>query len=67
MRPGWTTTDIAPESPEDFDRIYTALSKDAQSISMAPGETFWAERFAMFTDRFGTPWMLNYTGSKAMG
>ena len=34
---------------------------------MAPMETFWAERFAMFTDRYGTPWMLNYTGSKAMG
>ena len=31
---------------------------------MEPCETFWADRFAMFTDRYGTPWMLNYTGSK---
>ena len=29
------------------------------------GETFWAERFAMFTDKFGTPWMINFAGSKA--
>ena len=36
-------------------------------VSMEPGETFWAERFGMFTDRYGTPWMLNYTGNKAMG
>jgi PhnB protein len=22
-------------------------------------ETFWAQRFGMLTDRFGTPWMIN--------
>ena len=32
---------------------------------MPVAETFWAERFTMFTDRFGTPWMLSYTGAKA--
>ena len=26
---------------------------------MPLGETFWAHRFAMLTDRFGTPWMIN--------
>jgi PhnB protein len=31
---------------------------------MEPAEVFWAERFAMFTDRFGTPWMLDFTGNK---
>jgi PhnB protein len=34
-------------------------------MPMPPGDTFWAERFAMFTDRFGTPWMLSFTGSRA--
>ena len=38
--------------------------RDAERISMAPAETFWAERFAMFTDKYGTPWMLNFTGNK---
>lgn len=57
---------IAPESVTEFDRIYAALSKDAENIAMEPAETFWAERFTMFRDRFGTPWMLNFTGSKEM-
>lgn len=58
---------IAPTSREEFDRIYAALTKDAQSVEMAPDETFWAERFAMFTDNYGTPWMLNYEGANAQG
>jgi PhnB protein len=56
---------IAPSSRKDFDRIYDALAKDAQAVEMAPDETFWAERFTMFTDRYGTPWMLNFEGNKA--
>jgi PhnB protein len=58
---------ISPASTQDFDRIWRELSQGARKVSMEPGETFWAERFAMFTDRHGTPWMLNYTGNKAMG
>lgn len=56
---------LAPASTPEFERLYDALAEDAQSVAMEPGETFWAERFAMFTDRFGTPWMLNYAGTKA--
>lgn len=55
---------IEASSLAEFDRIFAALSKDAESINMEPAETFWAERFTMFRDRFGTPWMLNFTGSK---
>jgi PhnB protein len=58
---------IAPTSRKDFDRIFAALAKNAPSVEMAPDETFWAERFAMFTDRYGTPWMLNYGGAKTQG
>ena len=58
---------ISPASMDEFDRVYTALSKDAQAVMMEPAETFWADRFAMFTDRFGTPWMLIIEGSKRMG
>lgn len=56
---------IAPASRAEFDRSYDALAKDAESVEMAPDETFWAERFAMFTDKYGTPWMLNFEGNKA--
>lgn len=58
---------VAPANRAEFDRVFGALAKDARSMMMAPEETFWAERFAMFTDRFGTPWMVNFEGNKAMG
>lgn len=52
-------------SQAEFDRLYRMLAADARAVEMEPAEVFWAERFAMFTDRFGTPWMLDFTGSKA--
>jgi PhnB protein len=58
---------IAPPSRAEFDRVYGALADGAQSVAMEPGETFWAERFAMVTDRYGTPWMLNFEGNRAQG
>ena len=56
---------LSPDSLEETDRVFNALSEDAQAIEMQPAETFWAERFAMLTDRYGTPWMINFTGAKA--
>jgi len=56
---------IEAPSRAEFDRLYAALGQDAAAVAMPPDETFWAERFTMFTDRYGTPWMLNFTGSKA--
>ena len=29
------------------------------TVRMPIQETFWATRFGMLTDRFGTPWMIN--------
>ena len=51
-------------SAQEFDRLHAALGQDARAVDMAPGETFWAERFTMFTDRFGTPWMLSFSAAK---
>jgi PhnB protein len=28
-------------------------------VQMLIGETFWARRFGMLIDKFGTPWMVN--------
>ncbi len=58
---------IPAPSRAEFDRIFNALADGAQAVEMEPDETFWAERFAMFTDRFGTPWMLNFEGKRAQG
>lgn len=65
-KPQGFSISVGPATRAEFDRVYAALSKGKLSDSMAPAETFWAERFAMFTDKYGTPWMLNLTGNKAM-
>jgi PhnB protein len=41
------------------EQIFATLAKDAVTVSMPFGETFWAHRFGMLTDRFGIPWMIN--------
>ena len=66
-RPQGFRLQIETPSAAEFDRVFAALAEGATDMPMPPGATFWAERFAMFTDRFGTPWMLNFTGSMAPG
>jgi PhnB protein len=46
------------ERPAEAERIFQALATDGH-ITMPMQETFWAARFGMVTDRFGTPWMVN--------
>ncbi len=65
-KPQGFSISLSPESAGEFNRIYEALAQDAERVGMAPTETFWAERFAMVVDRFGTPWMLIYEGAKAL-
>jgi PhnB protein len=45
------------DSDRDAERIYDLLSKNGQ-IFMKMEETFFASRFAMLRDRFGTSWMV---------
>jgi PhnB protein len=49
---------INVDSPEQADRIFTALQKGGKII-MPLEQTFWASRFGMLVDRFGIPWMVN--------
>jgi PhnB protein len=42
----------------EADRVYEALSANGK-VLMEIQQTFWAKRFAMFTDQFGVPWMIN--------
>jgi PhnB protein len=39
-------------------KLFEALSEKG-NITMPFGPTFWSPGFAMFADRFGTPWMIN--------
>jgi PhnB protein len=48
---------LTVDSVDEAERIYALLS-DAGQIFMPMEETFFAHRFAMLRDRFGTSWML---------
>ena len=49
---------IVLDDTAEGERIFKALS-DQGTVTMPFEKTFWAERFGMCTDRFGTPWMIN--------
>ena len=55
MRSAYLT--LTFDSSEEAERIYALLS-DGGQIFMKMEETFFASRFAMLRDRFGTSWML---------
>lgn len=46
-------TDVA-----EAERVFNALAENGR-INAPFEETFWAVRFGMLVDRFGTPWMIN--------
>ena len=49
---------LHPKTTAEAERIFSALAEGGK-ITMPIQETFWADRFGMLTDRFGTPWMIN--------
>ena len=49
---------IGGVTPEEAERIFRALSEGGM-VKMPIAETFWAARFGMCVDRFGTPWIVN--------
>ena len=55
MRSAYLTLSV--DSEEEAERLYGVLSEGGQ-IFMKMEKTFFANRFAMLRDRFGTSWML---------
>ena len=55
MRSAYLTLTL--DTPEKAEYIYTVLSSDGE-IFMKMEKTFFANRFAMLRDKFGTSWML---------
>ncbi len=51
------------DSVAEAERLFNGLSAGG-TVHMALGKTFWAERFAMFEDRFGVGWMVNCEAGK---
>jgi PhnB protein len=49
---------IQVDDAAEAERIFRALGEGGV-VRMPLGETFWAQRFGMLIDKFGTPWMVN--------
>ncbi|HET6235088.1 MAG TPA: VOC family protein [Acetobacteraceae bacterium] len=54
---GFSVT-LGIEDPAEAERVFHALAEYG-TVRMPIGKTFWAERFGMLVDQFGTPWMVN--------
>ena len=46
------------DTAAEADRIFKMLAEKG-TVQMPVQETFWATRFGMVVDQFGTPWMIN--------
>lgn len=55
MRSAYLT--LVLDTPEKAERVYNLLSRDGE-VFMPMEETFFANRFGMLRDKFGTLWML---------
>lgn len=49
---------VSVDDPAEAERVFKALSEGGE-VGMPIGETFWAHRFGMLTDRYGKAWMVN--------
>jgi len=54
---------ISAASREEADRLFTGLSAGGD-IEMPIGDSPWGSYFAMFRDRFGIEWMVDYSGQQ---
>ena len=57
-KPQGFSVNITVNDVTQAERLFNGLAEKAV-ITMPFGETFWAKRFGMLTDRFGIPWMIN--------
>jgi PhnB protein len=54
---GFSVT-LGIDDPGLAERLFHALSENG-TVQMPIQKTFWAARFGMLVDQFGTPWMIN--------
>jgi PhnB protein len=58
QKPQGFSVSLSAKDPVEAKQLYEALSAGGQ-ITMPLQKTFWSLSFAMLTDRFGIPWMIN--------
>ena len=54
---------LTTDSREETDKLYKGLSEGGK-IEMALADTSWGSYHAVFCDKFGVNWILNYTNPK---
>eukprot|EP00898_Chlorokybus_atmophyticus_P002356 jgi/Chlat1/3120/Chrsp21S03347 len=57
-KPQGFCVNLSVDKAEEAEKLFQALSEGG-TVTMPLAPTFWAQRFGMFTDRFGIPWMIN--------
>jgi len=57
-KPQGVRVSIQIENPVEAERIFHALAVNGKVI-MPIEKSFWAQRFGVVDDQFGTPWMVN--------
>src|SRR5581483_11140693 len=57
-KPQGFTVAISVSDTSQAERIFNTLAEGGQ-VQMPLQQTFWAKKFGMLIDRFGTPWMVN--------
>jgi PhnB protein len=57
VKPRGFRANIGVSTPGEAERIFDALAEGG-NVTKPMAETFFAHRFGMLTDRFGTPWMV---------
>ncbi len=60
QKPQGFHVNIALKNVDEGKKLFEILSEKG-NVSMPFAKTFWSPGFAMFEDRFGTPWMINCT------
>ena len=57
-KPQGFSVSLSTKDVAEAERLFKALSEGGK-VRMPLQKTFWSAAFAMFTDRFGIPWMVN--------
>ncbi len=57
---------IHPDSKEEADRIFTALSEGGE-IEMPIADQMWGDYYGSLKDKFGVQWMVNYSRGASHG
>lgn len=58
------TLSVMPKDEKETERIFEELSEGGK-IEINLQETFWADLFGSFTDKFGIAWRINYGNGKS--